>query len=148
MGNARLLGRTSKLTWFCFPGGWGCYDLNGIDEKQLAATGAHGYATEQQAQQHLNASPDVLQQGILQLLKAKSVLPFGAGVTGDLQTPSSTGGVGGALSNFFGGSNSGWLLRTVEIILGVALIAVGVARITRAVPPVTAIARQIGAKTA
>lgn len=136
------------MTWFCFPGGWGCYDLNGIDEKQLVATGAHGYGTEADAQKNVNASPNGIQAGLLQTFKVASLLPVGAGVSGDLSTPNSTGGIGGALANFFGGNQSGWLLRTVEILLGLALVAVGIARITRAVPPATAVARQIGASTA
>lgn len=136
------------MTWFCFPGGWGCFDLNGAAEKALAATFAHGYATEAEAQAHVNASPSSYQQAILQSFKISSLSPVGAGAQGILQTPNSTGGIGGALANFFGGSSSNWLLRATEILLGLALIAVGVARLTRAVPPATAVARQIGAKTA
>ena len=139
------------MTYFCFPGGWGCYNLNGVDEKTLAAEGAHGYATLAQAQAHVNASPTALQQATLQGLKAESLLPVGAGTSGDLSTPASTGGITGLIAKagtFFDDLTSkNFWLRTGEVILGLILIAVGVAKLTHVVPAATAIAKTVG-KTA
>ncbi len=136
--------------WFAFPGGWGDYELNGPAEKELAATFAHGYATQALADAHPNAAPNVAQQGLLQLFKDQSVSPAGAGVVGVLQTPNSTGGVTGAASNIAGGalglpklSNTRDLvIRTVKVVIGIALIVIGIsslmkdAGISAPVPPV------------
>ena len=110
------------MTWFAFPGGWGDYNLNGVDEKSLALTGAHGYATKAQADAHVNASPTLLQQGLLQGFKAESTLPVGAGTSGDLSTSSSTGGVANFLSRL---SNPHLWLRVVEVIVGGAFLIIG-----------------------
>ncbi len=139
------------MTYFAFPGGWGVYDLNGIDEKELALTGAHGYATEAEAEAHVNASPSPDQEALLQTLKASSVSPVGAGVTGDLSTPSSTGGVGGALSNLAGNITGGitgfhgsnFVIRAVKIIVGGMLVLIGLAHLTGADNAVANAARKV-----
>jgi hypothetical protein len=140
------------MTYFCFPGGWGCYDLNGVDEKTLVAEGAHGYATLAQAQAHVNASPTALQQATLQGLKAESMLPIGAGTSGDLSTPTSTGGVTGLIakaSAFMDDLTSGaFWLRLAEVVIGLLLIAVGVAELTHAVPIATKVAKTVGSTAA
>jgi hypothetical protein len=136
--------------WFSFPGGWGDYELNGPAEKELAATFAHGYATQKLADAHPNAAPNVAQQALLQLFKDQSVSPAGAGVVGVLQTPNSTGGVSGAASNVASSvlglpklSNTRDLvIRTVKVVVGIALIVVGISSLMRSegvsapVPPV------------
>lgn len=117
--------------WFDFPGGWGEYKLNGMAEKELAATGAHGYPTQAEARAHVNAPPNLLQQPILEQLKLSSVSPVGAGVGGTLQTPNSTGGIGGTLSNVLGGQNtSSWFLRIGEGLAGLVVLYVGVKALT------------------
>lgn len=154
------------MTWFCFPGGWGCYNLNGFAEKELAATGAHGYATQQQAQAHLNAIPNGAQAFLLQKDKAESLSPVGAGAVGVQSTPSGTGGVGGAASNVassvasgvssgvLGGSGAAlhwpgadsFLGRALKIVVGGVLLLAGIIKMTgagRALGPVTAAATKL-----
>lgn len=123
------------MTWFCFPNGWGCYNLNGVAEKELAATFAHGYATEAQAQSHLNAPPTVAQQTLLTGFRASSASPVGAGVSGVLSTPGSTGGipglVGSVASNITKGFKFVWpggphfVMRLAEGVVGLVLLAIG-----------------------
>jgi hypothetical protein len=110
------------VTYFDFPGGWGLYDLNGIAEKELAATGAHGYATAAEARAHPNASPTALQQFYLQLFKADSESPVGAGATGVQSTPAS----GTGLSGLLGDVTSGKLwVRVGEFAVGALLLYIG-----------------------
>jgi hypothetical protein len=54
-----------------------------------------------------------------------------------------TSGIGGTLGALLGNSASSPLLRIVEILLGIALVAVGVAKLTGAVPAATKIARAV-----
>lgn len=129
------------MTYFCFPGGWGCYNLNGLAEKELVATLAHGYPTLKQAQAHVNASPTGAQQVLLQSFKFQSVSPVGAGVTGVNQTPNSTGGVSGALGNLAksfsisgGPTSQNFWIRASEFLLGIGLIIVGLAHIASKTP--------------
>ena len=132
------------MTWFAFPGGWGDYNLNGVAEKTLASLGAHGYATQAQADKNVNASPDPLQAAYLQTLKGVSVSPIGAGLGGDLSTPNATGGVSGAASNVLGdlayslslsGNNAAGqpvhlLTRFLKILFGGALLLAGILKLT------------------
>jgi hypothetical protein len=121
------------MTWFNFPG-WGDYSLNGVAEKELAATGAHGYATQALADASPNASPNAIQAGLLQTFNAQSLSPAGAGTGGVLQTPHSTGGVTGAASNLAGNVGSGLLgglfqkniwMRAGEVLVGLILLGIG-----------------------
>lgn len=123
------------MTWFNIPG-WGDYNLNGLAEKQLVALGAHGYATQAQADAHPNAAPSPAQEALLQEFNVSSLSPVGAGATqGVLQTPHSTGGVSGAATNIAGNVASAFTLnasgdwrrfalRAVEVAIGGLLIIV------------------------
>lgn len=112
--------------YFSFPDGWGTYELNGLDEKELVATGAHGYSTEQEAIQHVNASPSLPQQILLQSFKAESETLIGAGEAGDLSAPGGLGGLSGAVGSIFGKQNvSNWFLRIGEGLAGLLLIYAG-----------------------
>jgi hypothetical protein len=115
------------MTWFDFPGGWGLYNLNGVSEKELVATGAHGYGTKAQAQAHPNKSPSPAQELLLQTLKVSSQSPVGGGISGDLQTPSSGTGGGDILNSAvkFISQSSLWT-RVVEIGAGMLLLYAGV----------------------
>jgi len=54
--------------------------------------------------------------------------------------------IGAAANDLLGGINVGsWLLRIGEVLLGLVLLAIGVARVTRAVPVATRIAKTAGA---
>lgn len=149
------------MTWFAFHNDGHVYDLNGAAEKQLAATGAHGYATEAQALAHRNAPATALQAQFLAGYLTAASSPVGGGMAGVIQVLNTdasgqntskvspvnnplTSGVAGALSAFFGDTSSNWLLRTAEILLGLALIAVGVAKLTNAVPAATRVAAVLG----
>lgn len=146
------------MTWFNFPG-WGDYNLNGAAEKELVATGAHGYATQAQADAKPNASPSPAQQLLLQGFNLSSLSPVGAaGAGGVLQTPHSTGGISGAASNILGstgniigdatkfiGQGSIWM-RATEIIAGLMLLYAGVKALTA--PPGTSNIARISAKQA
>ena len=126
------------MTWFDFPG-WGLYELNGVAEKELASTFAHGYATQAEAQAHPNDPPDAEQAALLQGFNAASLSPAGAGVSGVLQTPHSTGGITGASANLAGDvfkslNLSNWLVRIGEIIVGIVLVGIGVNAMFRAKP--------------
>jgi hypothetical protein len=135
------------VTWFCFPGGWGCYNLNGIAEKELAATGAHGYATEAQAQAKLNASPTAAQQVLLQGFKISSSSPVGAGATGIQQTSSSSSSPFGTLAGFLGlsGKISGTnlVIRAVKVIIGGLLLVVGLVHLTGVSGSAADVARRV-----
>lgn len=130
------------MTWFNFPG-WGDYNLNGVAEKELVATRAHGYATQQEADQKPNAAPSPAQQLLLQSFNAASLSPVGAaGASGVLQTPHSTGGITGAASNIAGSLGSGLsgitkfigqgsiYMRATEIIAGIFLLYAGIKALT------------------
>jgi hypothetical protein len=137
------------VTWFTFPDGWGTYDLNGLAETELAVTGAHGYATEADAEAHPNASPTALQQILLQGFKAASASPAGAGASGILNTPSSSGGLPGLAENLLGGLGSrNFWLRALKVAAGLALIIIGVAHLDRAQTITTAAAAVRGAAAA
>jgi hypothetical protein len=119
------------MTWFAFPGGWGVFDLNGISEKELVVTGAHGYATKAQAQAHVNKSPSPAQKLLLQTFKVSSLSPVGAGTGGDLQTPATGTGGGDILNSAikFISQSSLWT-RAVEIMAGTLLLYAGVKALT------------------
>jgi len=121
------------MTWFAFPGGWGDYNLNGLAEKELVATGAHGYATKAEADAHVNASPTGAQAALLETFKASSVSPVGAGSTGILQTPSSSGGLGGLLGGGlkWPGAHT-FLGRALKIVIGGVLLVAGLLKLSGA----------------
>jgi hypothetical protein len=70
------------MTWFAFQGDGHVYNLRGLDEKQLAATGAQGYADEQTAIQNPNATANGAQAGMLAQFIVESKIPFIGGLGG------------------------------------------------------------------
>jgi hypothetical protein len=70
------------MTWFAFAGIGRVYDLRGVAEKELASTGAHGYATEQQALEKPNSEPNPEQSALLAEFDADAQLPAGGGALG------------------------------------------------------------------
>lgn len=137
------------MTWFNFPG-WGDYNLNGVSEKELVLTGAHGYATKAQADAKPNASPSPDQQLLLQGFNAASISPVGAaGGSGVLSTPHGTGGVSGALTNAFTLKTTGdwrhFTTRAVEVALGGILILVAANSLTKN-QGIVQTAKQLGKK--
>jgi hypothetical protein len=131
------------VTWFAFQNDSSVYELNGLAEKQLVATLAHGYATETLALAHRNkpASPD--QAILLAGFKAtKSANQGGLAGVIAIDIVNSKGQNTGSINvgnnpvtnvgaDIFKGLNLGsWFLRVGEILLGLVLIGVGIARIT------------------
>jgi hypothetical protein len=139
------------MTWYAFQG-WEwtsgpnkgklkVYNLTGIDNLDLEATGAHGYPTEAIALAKPNAFPGTDQEALLALYSAQAAVPIGSGVIGaQAPTPSATT----ALNDVFHGLNLQTLLvRLGEILIGLVLIGVGLAKITDAVPVATAVAAKL-----
>jgi hypothetical protein len=143
------------MTWFAFHGlnGGKAIDLAGTQEKQAVLEGFHGYSAEQAAEQHPNTV-----NWVTRYLAETWISDYNAAVRSgsqpggpnDITTP---GGVWGALMQSSGlgavgefvkglGQASTWL-RIGEGVLGLVLIAVGVARITNAVPVATKIAKAV-----
>lgn len=133
--------------WFYFPGR-GYYELSGIAEKELVATGAHGYTTKAQAGKHPNATSgfewNFVQAPLLDSFDAASLSPGGAGATGILVGPHGTGGVTGAVNNLTGlgalGDAANRLTqpnfweRAIEVIAGLILLYVGLNALARDTP--------------
>ena len=127
------------MTWFSFPGGWGDYNLNGLSEKEMAATGAHGYATQALADAHVNKSPSTAQAALLTQFKTESLSPVGAGSAGVLSTPNGTGGISGAASNVVNDAlkplfNKNIWLRVGEVVVGLILLGIGLNALLKGKP--------------
>jgi hypothetical protein len=113
-------------------------NVAGIQEKNLTVLGFHGYATQTQAIAHpntvnlVNASIVALTERDYQTAVASGEQPGGpqSNLGGAITNPGKFI-AGTAASEFFHGINlSGWLLRVGELILGVVLIGVGIAKLT------------------
>lgn len=143
------------MTWFAFQGlnGGKAVDLAGTQEKQATVEGFHGYATEAQAEAAPNAVnlvTRVFADGWIADYHAATKEGAQPGGPNNILTP---GGLGGAvvqgsplsglaaIGDFFGRLSQGatWI-RVAEGLLGIVLIAIGLARITHAVPIATKIA--------
>jgi hypothetical protein len=136
------------MTWFAFANDGDVYELNGEAEKSLVATFAHGYATMAQAIAHKNGPASPLQASLLASFVADASSPRGGGVSGVMQiaTINASGVQKGnislgnnpatnvaktAIGDVIGQFNlNAWFLRGGEILLGLVLVAVGVARLT------------------
>jgi hypothetical protein len=139
--------------WFAFKNDGHVYELNGIAEKELAATFAHGYPTEAKALANPNDPANAAQVTLLaSFLASRSA---GQGGTSGVLTIDNVNAHGQsighqgpgnnpvtnavkkitdplqAIGDFFSklGQANLWI-RVGEVILGVILLAVGAARIT------------------
>ncbi|HEY1699194.1 MAG TPA: hypothetical protein VGG75_05685 [Trebonia sp.] len=148
------------MTWFAFKG-YDTINLAGTQEKEAVSLGFHGYSTQAAAVAHPN-SVNVLQAPVLDLLETDYAYAVKAGeqpggpnadilnpandVKGAVQAATSSISIPGLqeLGDFFGRLEEGstWL-RAGEIALGMLLIAVGVAKLTNAVPAATKIAKAV-----
>jgi len=149
------------MTWFAFIGYGHVFNLNGVAEKEMASTGAHGYATESDALQNPNAPLNGAQAALAQTFEAEASLPFGASTLGVLQVDqvnqpkgTGTGGVGqspsqaqkdiqgqqqvgGGLLNSLTGAlhwlgADTFLGRALKIVVGGVLLLAGVIKMTGA----------------
>lgn len=140
--------------WFAFQNDGSVYELNGQAEKQLVSTLAHGYPTETLAIANKNKPANVLQVTMLGGFKtAKSANQGGfQGVLAINQINSAgqnTGSINignnpitNAGKDILGQFDlSGWFLRVGEVLLGLVLIGVGIARITGAQNAVSAVVK-------
>jgi hypothetical protein len=131
------------MTWYAFTGDGHVYDLEGIANSSLVATGAHGYATEAEAIAHRNATPSALQASLLAGFVTDASSPVGGGLAGVIQVidTSPSGAQTGTVSpvsnpltsvagDWVGGITK-WLgqgniwLRAAEIGVGIMLIYIG-----------------------
>lgn len=146
-GHMKLLTIGTDM-WFAFENYGKVFNLNGLAEKELVATGAHGYSTEFDALSHRNHSPNAAQSALLDQFQVIAMSPIGGGVQGVLQVldtsapppgpgqknapaqqVQNTGQVGpGDLLGKF--NLPSWFLRVGEILLGIVLVGVGLARVT------------------
>lgn len=129
------------MTWYVvnFNGvKYGPENLTGSAEKVLTGLGIHGFATEAQAVAH----PQTMNY-VQAALGGEQALT-GINVTPGVVTPGSIATGAGDVASVVSGPD--WqtiFLRVGEGLLGLLLIAVGVAKLTNAVPAATAIARRI-----
>jgi len=124
-----VLGET-EMTWFAFKG-YGTIDIAGVQEKQAVGLGFHGYDTQSQAEAHPN-SVNLLQKAFVNLAEAdyKQALSQQSqpgGKNSNLADPSSILGIATAGLN---ANITQWFIRIGEVVLGIVLVAVGVAKLT------------------
>ena len=119
-------------TWFAFKG-YGTVQLAGIQEKQAVGLGFHGYATKADAEAHPN-SVNLLQKAFVNLLEAdyKAALATDSepgGKNSNLADPNS---IIGGLKDAAGlnANITTWFIRVGEVVLGIVLVAIGVAKLT------------------
>jgi hypothetical protein len=149
------------MTWFAFSGlnSGKAVDLAGTQEKQAVIEGFHGYATEAQAEAHpnsVNLVTRVLADGWIADYSAavrEGAQPGGPNATILNPADATRAGVSYVESEIPGLQQVGAFFsrlteantweRLGEVVLGVILIAVGIAHMTRAVPAATAIASKV-----
>lgn len=76
------------MTWFAFPQGTNTlqlFNLNGVAEKAMVATMAHGYATQAEAIANPNANPDSAQDIQIAADQQAAGAVAGGGATGVLE---------------------------------------------------------------
>lgn len=119
-------------TWFAFKG-YGTVQLAGVQEKQAVATGFHGYATKAQAEAKPN-SVNLLQKPLVNLLEADYAQALKTesqpgGTNSNLADPNSIlGGIKDAAG--LNANITTWFIRVGEVVLGIVLVAIGVAKLT------------------
>jgi hypothetical protein len=151
------------VTWFAFRGynGGKAVDIAGSQEKEAAALGFHGYATEALAEGKPNSVNVFNSWAVNEMVAdykaavAEQAQPGGknasnpaaAGLAGaQAAAKAAAGAIPGLaqIGDFFQRITQGntWL-RIGEGLLGIILIAVGLAHMTRAVPIATSIASKV-----
>jgi hypothetical protein len=128
-------------TWFAF-NGYGTIELAGVQEKQAVGLGFHGYATKAEAEAHPN-SVNLLQKAFVNLAEADYAAATKTqsqpgGKNSDLSKPSSILGIATSGVN---ANITVWFLRIGEVVLGIVLIAVGVAKLTGVSNSISTIAK-------
>lgn len=135
------------MTWFSFQGGYGTIDFTGAAEKEAVSLGFHGYATQAQAKAQPN-SVNALQGPALTLLIDQQAGALPSGLPGSGAIPPATGqavsnatGLA-AIGAFFSklGTRGIWT-RIAKVVVGAALILVGVVQLTHAQKVVTTVGK-------
>ena len=125
------------MTWFAFRG-YGTIDVAGIQEKNLVVWGFHGYRTKALAEAHPN-SVNFAQKAIVNASEADYQRAVASGEQpggpqanlGRAITDPFGFAAGTAKSEFLHDLNLRQLLiQIAEVVLGIALIGVGVAKLT------------------
>jgi len=143
------------MTWFAFQGlnSGKAVNLAGTQEKQAVVEGFHGYATEAQAESHPNAVnvvTRVLADGWIADYNAAVKEGAQPGGPNNILTPSGAADAVGntipgltQIGSFFTslGSRNLWI-RAAKIVIGGALVVIGLAHITGASNTVAAAARK------
>lgn len=121
------------MTWFSFQGNRRDMNLSGVLEKQAAALGFHGYATQSQADANKN-SVNLIQAPELDAIENSYSIGGGSGgITGaDSPVPVPNQSAPGTLGRDILGNVAvgNWFLRIGEILFGIVLAGVGIARLT------------------
>lgn len=136
------------MTWFAFQGSGSVYNLNGLAEKELVSTGAHGYATEAEAQAHPNGPENPEQSILLAEAEAIAASPVGGGTAGVQAGTTPAASLSGinAIGQFFNNlGNSNTWIRVVKVVIGGMLVIVGLAHITGAGNAIASTARKVPA---
>jgi len=136
------------MTWFAFKG-YPTIDVAGIQEKELAALGFHGYAAQAQAAAHPN-DVGFWQKAQLNIIEADysyakaageqpggphATLTPGNTVAGAAQAAASSVPGLSQIGTFFHslGEANTWI-RVAEVLLGLGLIIVGLAKLASGTP--------------
>jgi len=155
------------VTWYAFQGlnGGNAIDLAGIQEKDATAQGFHGYATESQAEANPNSVNVITRISADLLISDYKVALAGQGQPGGknasnpvaFAAAADAAGVNNAakyaantipgvaqIGDFFSalGQANTWI-RVGEAVLGLILLAVGISKLTNAVPIATKVASYV-----
>lgn len=127
------------MTWFVINWNGQTYteNLSGVDEKVLSGLGIHGYATEAQAQANPQSMNDIQAS-----LGGANVLAGVSGSATNIPTPGTVATGAGAVAStapdylgFLKGLTSRELwVRIAEGVLGLALVLVAVAELSKGTP--------------
>jgi hypothetical protein len=123
------------MTWFAFQGSGSVYNLNGLTEKELVFTGAHGYATEAEAKAHPNGPANPEQAILLAEDQAAASLPVGGGQAGVQSGTTQAVGITSYLDAIKKAaawiSNRGNMVRIVKVVAGGGMILVGISMLVK-----------------
>lgn len=135
------------MTWFAFQNDGHVYDLNGLAEKELVATGAKGYSTEAEALAHRNAPANpTTQLPLLTAFVTAASFPFGGGIQGVIQVvntdstgqnKSKVGPLNNPLTDLLPkgwslifGNTHGLLTRILKVVFGGVLLLAGILKLS------------------
>lgn len=112
------------MAWYAFHGSGSVYNLNGITDAELAATGAHGYATKEEAIAHPNAPESGMQSAILAGVQISASIPVTGSMIG-VQSGTTKAVTPVSIIEFLGRleMHATWQ-RVVEVVVGGVLLII------------------------